>query len=178
LLSIQARTGFDGKSSAHVLADLRDFTLHLFPKAELISLKFSRFSFMVENNRKPELDIVFDDIGFHGVLSFVEGIKKLIPLDGFSDPPNMQVTADGMLAGFSVDLPEIALGMFSITNLSLGADVQCRSSASRRLVSTARATTLHYCRGLSRRRRLVRIRCSADGLEVLEVGSKPAHASR
>jgi hypothetical protein len=36
----------------------------------------------------------------------------------------MQVTADGMLAGFSVDLPEIALGMFSITNLSLGADVQ------------------------------------------------------
>ena len=37
------RTGFDGKGSAHVLADLRDFTLHLFPKAELISLKFSAF---------------------------------------------------------------------------------------------------------------------------------------
>ena len=127
-LAIQARTGFDGTSSALILADLRDFTLHLFPKAELISLKFSRFSFVVENNHKPEPDIVFDDIGFHGVLSFVEGIKQLIPSTAL-DPPNIGVTAEGMTAGFGVDPPDIALGMFSVTNLSLGADVRRRSSA-------------------------------------------------
>jgi hypothetical protein len=123
-LAIQVRAGFDGKGSMQALADLRDFTLHLFPKAELISLEFSRFSFIVDNTHKPEIDIVFRDIGFHGVLSFVEGIKQLIPLDGFSDPPSVSVTAEGLTAGFSVDLPDIALGMFSITNLSLGADVQ------------------------------------------------------
>jgi hypothetical protein len=173
LLSIQARAGFDGKGSTHVLADLRDFTLHLFPKAELISLKFSRFSFMVEGNKKPEIDIVFEDIGFHGVLSFVEDIKKLIPLDGFSDPPNMQVTKDGMLAGFSVDLPEIAVGMFSITNLSLGADVQVP------FIGKAVTVGFNFCTREDPFTIAVAflggggwcgIRCSADGLEVLEVG--------
>jgi hypothetical protein len=173
LLSIQARAGFDGKASTHVLADLRDFTLHLFPHAELISLKFSRFSFMIENNKKPEIDIVFEDIGFHGVLSFVEDIKKLIPLDGFSDPPNMQVTADGMLAGFSVDLPEIALGMFSITNLSLGADVQVP------FIGKAVTVGFNFCTREDPFTIAVAflggggwcgIRCSAHGLEVLEVG--------
>ena len=172
-LAIQARTGFDGTSSALILADLRDFTLHLFPKAELISLKFSRFSFVVENNHKPELDIVFDDIGFHGVLSFVEGIKQLIPLDGFSDPPNIGVTAEGMTAGFGVDLPDIALGMFSVTNLSLGADVQVP------FFGKAMTIGFNFC---SREKPFTiavsfiggggwcGIRSSANGLEVLEVG--------
>jgi hypothetical protein len=69
------RTGFDGKSSAHVLQTCVTSPAPV-PKAELISLKFSRFSFMVENNRKPEIDIVFDDIGFHGVLSFIEASRS------------------------------------------------------------------------------------------------------
>ena len=172
-LAIQVRTAFDGTSSMLILADLRDFTLHLFPEAELLSLRFSRFSFMVENNHKPELDIVFGGIGFHGVLSFVEGIKKLIPLDGFSDPPNLSVTAEGMTAGFSVDLPDIALGMFSITNLSLGADVQVP------FFGKAMTIGFNFC---SREKPFTvavsfiggggwcGIRASANGLEALEVG--------
>jgi hypothetical protein len=173
LLAIQAQAGFNGKASAYVLAEVRDFTLHLFPHAELLSLKFARFSFSVDNNKKPEIDIVLEDIGFHGVLSFVEGIKKLIPLDGFSDPPNVSITPDGLIAGFSVDLPDIALGMFSITNLSLGADVQVP------FLGKAVTIGFNFC---SRERPFTiavafiggggwcGIRASAHGLEVLEVG--------
>jgi hypothetical protein len=55
------------------------------------------------------------------VLSFVQVLRELIPLDGFSDPPSLNITAQGISAGFSLALPNIAFGVFSLQNLSLGA---------------------------------------------------------
>jgi hypothetical protein len=60
-------------------------------------------------------------IKFVGVLSFVEALRSLIPLDGFSDPPAIDVSASGIHASFSIALPDLAMGMFSMQNLSLGA---------------------------------------------------------
>lgn len=51
-------------------------------------------------------------------------LKELIPFDGFSDPPYLDVTASGLTAGFTQDLPNVAVGVFNLSNLSLGADVQ------------------------------------------------------
>lgn len=173
LLALQAQAGLQGKGDAHVLAELRDFTLHLFPKAELIRLKFSHFSFVTAGTNKPEVDIVIDDIAFLGVLSFVEDIKKLIPLDGFSDPPNISIKPEGLTAGFSLALPDLAIGMFSITNMSLGADVQVP------FLGKAVTVGFNFC---TRERPFTLavaflggggwcgIRASAHGLEVLEVG--------
>ena len=36
---------------------------------------------------KPDVNVDFGGIEFVGVLSFVESLRSLIPLDGFSDPP-------------------------------------------------------------------------------------------
>ena len=172
-LGVQVMAGLDGRSEAHVLAELRDFSLHLFPGEELLTLDFARFSFTAAGNAKPELDVVIDDIGFKGVLGFIEDLKSLIPLDGFSDPPEMSVTPEGLKAGFSLALPDIALGMFSITNLSLGADVQVP------FLGKAVTVGFGFC---SRERPFTLavaflggggwcgIRASAEGLEVLEVG--------
>mgnify|MGYP003347706775 CR=1 FL=1 len=66
-------------------------------------------------------DVLLSDIKFVGPLSFVETLKDLIPLDGFSDPPYLDITPQGIDAGFSQGLPNIAVGMFSISNISLGA---------------------------------------------------------
>ena len=60
-------------------------------------------------------------IHFIGVLSFVEALRDLIPLDGFSDPPALTVDEHGIDASFSVALPNLAVGVMSLTNLSLGA---------------------------------------------------------
>jgi hypothetical protein len=172
VFAVQGQAGMDGKLNAEVLAELRDFTLHLFPDAELLALSFDHFTFKAGTS-KPEVDIVLNDIGFKGVLSFVEGIKDLIPLDGFSDPPNLQVTAEGMSAGFTLALPDLAMGMFSITNLSLGADVQVP------FIGKAVTVGFNFC---TRERPFtiavvflggggwVGMRASANGLEVLEIG--------
>lgn len=172
VFSITAQAGMNGRNEIYALAQLSDFSLHLFPEAELIRLIFDRFSFKAGTG-KPELDVVLKDIEFHGVLSFVETLKDLIPLDGFSDPPNIAVTADGLTAGFTLGLPDIAFGMFSITNLSLGADIQVP------FFGKALSYGLSFC---SRERPFTiaviilggggwcAIRLSADGLDVLEIG--------
>lgn len=173
MFAIEAKTGFDGRSSVLAIAEMNDFALHLFPEAELLTLEFDRFMFKAGTFGKPEVDIVLHAIHFKGVLSFVEGIKDLIPLDGFSDPPNLGVTAEGMTAGFTLALPNIALGAFSVTNLSIGADVLVP------FLGKAVSIGFNFC---TRERPFTiavvflggggwtGIRASADGLEVLEVG--------
>ncbi|WP_353641773.1 hypothetical protein [Mesorhizobium sp. WSM2239] len=172
VFAIGAQAGINGKNETYALAQLVDFTLHLFPDAELIHLDFDRFAFK-SSGGKSEIDIVFRNIGFHGVLKFVETIKELIPLDGFSDPPNVNVTAEGLTAGFGLALPDIAMGMFSITNMSLNADVQVP------FLGKAVTVGFSFC---TRDRPFTiavafiggggwcGIRLSANGLEVLEVG--------
>ena len=172
VFAIGAQAGINGKNEVFALAQLVDFKLHLFPKAELIELDFERFSFR-SGGGKPEVDVVFRKIGFHGVLAFVETFRELIPLDGFSDPPNVQVTAEGLTAGFGLALPDIAMGMFSITNMSLNADVQVP------FLGKVVTVGFSFC---TRERPFTiavafiggggwfGIRLSADGLEVLELG--------
>jgi hypothetical protein len=48
-------------------------------------------------------------------------LRGLIPFNGFSDPPDVQVSPQGITAGFSAGLPNIAFGVFSLENLSLAA---------------------------------------------------------
>jgi hypothetical protein len=45
-------------------------------------------------------------------------------MDGFSDPPGIDVTTEGITASFSIGLPTISVGMFSLQNISLGAGLE------------------------------------------------------
>jgi len=87
-------------------------------------LGFDRLAFRAASGRKPEVDAVFKGIEFVGVLGFIETLKELIPLDAFSDPPYVDVSPDGVVAGFSLALPSTAIGVFSLENISLGADAR------------------------------------------------------
>jgi hypothetical protein len=87
----------------------------------VLVLKFNRILFRSRNGRKPEIDVDFEDFEFDGPLRFIETLRDLIPLDGFADPPEVTVTPEGITAGFSQGLPNIAVGVFSLENLSLAA---------------------------------------------------------
>jgi hypothetical protein len=67
------------------------------------------------------VDVLLTAIKFVGPLSFVETLRDLIPLDGFSDPPYLDISAQGIDAGFSVALPSISCGILNLSNVSLGA---------------------------------------------------------
>ncbi len=124
LLSVEARASGSDGVGVDVLAELADFGLNLFPGASLLTMGFDRLAFRASSGRKPEVDVVFTGMRWEGVLSFIETLKELVPFDGFSDPPYVDVSTDGVTAGFDLALPNVAVGVFSLENISLGADVR------------------------------------------------------
>jgi hypothetical protein len=173
VLAIAGRASGKDGMAVEVLAELRDFTLHLLPGAELVRFKFDHLSFKAGSSGKPDVDVVLNDIEFVGILGFVEVLKDLIPFDGFSDPPFLDVTAEGLSAGFTLALPSVAVGVFNLSNISLGADVQVP------FLGKAVTVGFNFC---TRERPFTLavlfiggggwflIRLSPDGLEVLELG--------
>ncbi|MFT3798820.1 hypothetical protein [Microbacterium sp.] len=156
-----------------VLAELRDFQLNLFSKDPLMTIPFEHISFKAGSTGKAEIDVVIKDIVFGGFLEFVQTVKELIPLDGFSDPPFVDVTPAGLTAGFTLTLPNLAVGVFNLSNMSLGADVQVP------FLGEALSVGFNFC---TREKPFVLsvvflggggwflIRLSPKGLEVLELG--------
>ena len=123
-LSVDVRASGQAGVGTDVLAELREFSLNLFPSAPLMRLRFDRLAFRAASGRKPEVDVVFRGIEFVGILSFIETLKELIPFDAFSDPPFLDVSAEGVTSGFTLGLPSVAVGVFSLENISLGADAR------------------------------------------------------
>jgi len=106
-----------GDERVTVTASLENFALDL----TFVIISFEHLQFRVRDGKKPEIDVAMKDFGFGGPLSFVNTLREIIPLDGFSDPPDVRVTSDGITAGFAVGLPNIAVGVFSLENLAISA---------------------------------------------------------
>ena len=123
LVAVEAKVKKNGASSPNmsVNCSLKNFDLVLIAPASFIELNFEKVEFMIDSGAKPNVDVKLHGIKFVGPLSFVETLRDLIPLDGFSDPPYLDITAKGIDAGFSVSLPTICIGVLNIANISLGA---------------------------------------------------------
>jgi hypothetical protein len=83
-----------------------------------------RIMFAASTGKKTDVDVAIGDLQWKGILGFVDDLRQLIPLDGFSDPPSLTVDESGISSGFSVELPNLAIGVFNLSNLSLAADIK------------------------------------------------------
>jgi hypothetical protein len=110
-----------GTPSTDTTASLTNFKVNLYG---FLILWFDEIKFHAPPGKKPEPIITMHSPGpvsFGGPLEFVNELKNFIPSDGFSDPPDVQVTPSGLTAGFALGLPPIAVGIFSLENVKLGA---------------------------------------------------------
>jgi hypothetical protein len=108
-------------ASANATAELTNFKVNLFG---FIIIWFDDLHFSAASGRKPDVAVGIhpdDGIRFGGPLEFVNELRKVIPSNGFSDPPSLSVTPSGIAASYSLNLPGIGVGIFSLTNASLGA---------------------------------------------------------
>jgi hypothetical protein len=122
VVAVEARVKKSGGDPRiKVVCSLKHFDLVLINPAAFLELDFEKIEFRVDSGKKMDVDVLLSDVKFVGPLSFVEILRDLIPLDGFSDPPHLDITAKGIDAGFSMALPNVAVGVFSLSNLSLGA---------------------------------------------------------
>ena len=103
-------------------ATLTNFKVNLFG---FIIIWFDRLQFEAKAGSKPDVlvDLNPSDeaVEFGGPLEFVNELKDIIPMDGFSDPPNLAITPSGLTASYSLNLPAIGVGIFTLANVSLGA---------------------------------------------------------
>ncbi len=123
LVAVEGKVKKNGSSAPKisVVCSLRSFDLVLIAPASFIELQFDRIEFSVDSKAKMDVNVLLNEIKFVGPLSFVETLKDLIPLDGFSDPPYLDISPKGIDAGFDIALPTIAIGVLNLSNLSLGA---------------------------------------------------------
>ena len=91
----------------------------------LIGIDFKEIKFAVDTTKKSDVSVQMGNpcIVFGGPLSFINEINKLIPSDGFSDPPYLDVSLTGIKCGYTLALPDLQLGAFSLSHMSLGAEV-------------------------------------------------------
>ncbi|MDF3939406.1 hypothetical protein [Achromobacter denitrificans] len=122
-VAVEARVRKNGQSAPKlsVTCSLKSFDLVLIAPASFLELNFEKIEFRIDTAAKMDVDVLLTDIKFVGPLSFVETLRDLIPLDGFSDPPYLDISPKGVDAGFDLALPAIAIGVFNLSNLSLGA---------------------------------------------------------
>jgi hypothetical protein len=97
---------------------LSGFRLELFPGHDLFHLHFAQARFHSPPAGKVEVAVDLREVEFRGVLSFVEGMRSLIPLKGFGDG-QIDVSAAGVSSRYSTALPALSFGIFSLENIVL-----------------------------------------------------------
>ncbi|GAB4429674.1 MAG: hypothetical protein Kow0031_10260 [Anaerolineae bacterium] len=91
---------------------------------ESVFINFVEFSFDTRTNQKPDVKVKLDPatpIEFAGDLKFVEELRKAIPPDLFGKGPSLDIAPTGIRAGFAFALPPLAVGVFALKDVSLGA---------------------------------------------------------
>ncbi len=122
-LKLRARIAANGNEpKPEVECTLTKVDLRLPPgKDRCIEIPVERIRLLAVAGAKLDVDVVLGTIQFAGPLAFVNELRELIPADGFSDPPALEVTPEGVSSGFSVALPDVAIGIFALQHVSLGA---------------------------------------------------------
>jgi hypothetical protein len=91
------------------------------PAKTLVALPFKSFTFCAQSGQKVDVSVNLGSLQFSNSLSFVQTLLDILPLDGFLDPPSIDVAPDHLTAGFSLAVPTIPMGYFTLQNVSLDA---------------------------------------------------------
>lgn len=89
-----------------------------------VFINFVEFSFEAKSGKKTDVNVKLDPakpLEFGGDLKFVEELRKAIPPDLFGDGPSLDIAPTGIRAGFAFTLPPVAVGVFSLKDVTLGA---------------------------------------------------------
>ena len=121
-LLLDARTvrspSMEGKS--RVIGRLRNAALS-FPDA--ITVSFGELLFRAEEGRKLEFGAKNVNLVFNGPLEFVNSLRSILPANGFNDPPSLTVDGQGIIAEYTLGIPSVGVGIFSLLNIGLSAAV-------------------------------------------------------
>ena len=88
--------------------------------ASFIGITFNSFTFDSKTGAKTSIQPNIDTVTFLGPLTFIQDLSQLLSSLG---GPSIDVSSAGIDASYTLALPDITVGIFSLTNLSLSAGV-------------------------------------------------------
>jgi hypothetical protein len=119
VLDARTVTPLDGKqATSEVRGELRGFSMSFLG---VVAVRMDRLAFGVLPGRKPDVTAEGLDLEFKGALQFVNTLREALSTDGFSDPPAIELTPEGIRTGYSLGIPTVGVGVFSLQNLALSA---------------------------------------------------------
>lgn len=120
--AVSAPLDGSGAPTFNATATLVKFRINLFG---FITIWFDELRFTAQTGAKPDVAVELHPgdrmVEFGGPLEFVNDLRSIIPSNGFSDPPGLTVTPSGIAASYSINIPSLAVGIFALEHLSLGA---------------------------------------------------------
>ncbi len=108
-----------GEPQVEVTGELTNFTIQIFGEGGFLLIYFNRFIFETRNGQKPKIDIDIRDVGFAGALEFVNELRDLMSYSG--NGLTIDVGPSGVNAAYSLEVPTITAGIFTLANIALNA---------------------------------------------------------
>ncbi|MFF3662344.1 hypothetical protein [Streptomyces olivochromogenes] len=122
VLTLDARTirSKDAVDKATVEGRLTNFKLNFggMARVEIADLKFK-----TGPGKKPDVTATGLELKFSNELEFINSLRSALPADGFGGGAYIEVQPSGVHAGYKLALPAIGVGVFTLSNVSLGAEL-------------------------------------------------------
>jgi hypothetical protein len=113
-------------STYTVDGNLRNFTLNLVgdgAATKFLVLTFNRLHFTAKKGQKAHVDVDLAGTEFAGVLKFVQQLKDVMEIGSGDKAPAIEVDAQGISAQTAMPIPDLAVGVFALTNLKFSASL-------------------------------------------------------
>lgn len=119
-LSAEIKASGSSNSETTVRGSLQNFAINF---AGVIRIIFKHLNFLIKPGQKPDMQVGVQAVTFAGDLAFLSKIEEYLGLDNFGDPPYLDISLEGVKAGYTLSLPSIAVGAFALQNIALGAGI-------------------------------------------------------
>lgn len=133
--------GVPGTPEFQIVGELTKFTVNLLGNGDLgvIKIPFNHIRFTVKTGAKPDIDVDMPGTEFAGVFEFINKLQQFLKTIGVTGGGNQPLTAwgvrpaeeseeggglditvdeTGIAAGFSLEIPSVVVGAFSLENIS------------------------------------------------------------
>jgi hypothetical protein len=189
----EARTKISsGESSLNVEGGITDFHVNLLGKGDLqaITIKFNRLGFESKNGHKPDIVVDIQEVEYAGVLEFINKLREFLSAVGVAAKPKLgrdvhaaagssegggpDITVDleGIRASYGIAIPDISVGVFTLTGIALSAKLNIPwigDPARVRFAFAERESPFHITVCCFGGGGFVAVNLGLDGFESLEV---------
>jgi hypothetical protein len=91
--------------------------------ADVVRVGIDSLRFHAEDGKKLDVDVQGVHLVLRNELSFLNELASVLPANGFSDPPALRVTPEGVTAEYSLGIPAAGIGIFSLENVAVSAGI-------------------------------------------------------